>query len=65
MSLRSLQWDTGLLHFFDIPIEILPKIKSSAEVYGYIASGPLLGMPIAGVSFIFIFFACYVIVINK
>ncbi|KAI5633101.1 glycerol kinase [Phthorimaea operculella] len=48
MSLRSLQWDKALLRFFDIPIQILPKIKSSAEIYGYISSGPLLGVPIAG-----------------
>ncbi|CAB3224545.1 unnamed protein product [Arctia plantaginis] len=48
MSLRSLQWDKGLLRFFDIPVEILPKIKSSAEIYGYISSGSLLGVPIAG-----------------
>ncbi|KAJ8725648.1 hypothetical protein PYW08_003831 [Mythimna loreyi] len=48
MSLRSLQWDKGLLRFFDIPIEILPKIKSSAEIYGYISTGSLLGVPIAG-----------------
>lgn len=50
MSLRSLQWDKGLLRFFDIPAKILPEIKSSAEVYGYIATGSLLGVPIAGVS---------------
>lgn len=48
MSLRSLQWDRGLLRFFDIPVQILPKIKSSAEIYGYISSGSLLGVPIAG-----------------
>ncbi|XP_022819436.1 glycerol kinase 3-like isoform X2 [Spodoptera litura] len=48
MSLRSLQWDKGLLRFFDIPIQILPKIKSSAEIYGYISTGSLLGVPIAG-----------------
>lgn len=50
MSLRSLQWDKALLRFFDIPLQILPKIKSSAEIYGYISTGPLLGVPIAGVS---------------
>lgn len=50
MSLRSLKWDKGLLRFFDIPREILPEIRSSAEVYGYIATGALLGVPIAGVS---------------
>ncbi|XP_046964692.1 glycerol kinase-like [Vanessa cardui] len=48
MSLKSLQWDKGLLRFFDVPIEILPKIKSSAEIYGYISTGALLGTPIAG-----------------
>ncbi|XP_052737431.1 glycerol kinase [Bicyclus anynana] len=48
MSLKSLQWDKGLLRFFDIPVQILPKIKSSAEIYGYIATGSLLGTPIAG-----------------
>ncbi|XP_050345692.1 glycerol kinase-like isoform X2 [Nymphalis io] len=48
MSLKSLQWDKGLLRFFDIPIQILPKIKSSAEIYGYISTGALLGTPIAG-----------------
>lgn len=48
MSLRSLQWDKNLLRFFDIPIQILPKIKSSAEIYGYISVGPLVGVPIAG-----------------
>lgn len=48
MSLRSLQWDKGLLRFFDIPVQILPKIKSSAEIYGYISTGSLLGVPIAG-----------------
>lgn len=49
MSLRSLQWERGLLRFFDIPKQILPKIKSSAEIYGYISSGSLIGVPIAGV----------------
>lgn len=48
MSLRTLQWDKRLLRFFDVPIEILPKIKSSAEIYGYISVGSLLGVPIAG-----------------
>ncbi|XP_013181987.1 PREDICTED: glycerol kinase-like [Papilio xuthus] len=48
MSLRSLQWDKRLLRFFDIPVQLLPKIKSSSEIYGYISTGPLLGTPIAG-----------------
>ncbi|XP_059047649.1 glycerol kinase-like [Achroia grisella] len=48
MSLKTLQWDKGLLHFFDIPQQILPRIRSSAEIYGYISVGSLLGVPIAG-----------------
>ncbi|GBP30441.1 Glycerol kinase 3 [Eumeta japonica] len=48
MSLQSLQWDNRLLKYFDIPIQILPKIKSSSEIYGYIATGSLTGVPIAG-----------------
>ncbi|XP_013186561.2 glycerol kinase isoform X1 [Amyelois transitella] len=48
MCLRSLKWDKGLLRFFDVPLKILPKIKSSSEIYGYITTGPLLGVPIAG-----------------
>ncbi|XP_061383438.1 glycerol kinase-like [Danaus plexippus] len=48
MSLTTLQWDRGLLRFFDVPIQILPKIKSCSEIYGYISTGSLLGTPIAG-----------------
>lgn len=35
MDLTSLQWDTDLLSILDIPIQIMPKIASSSEVYGY------------------------------
>ncbi|XP_048479440.1 glycerol kinase [Plutella xylostella] len=48
MSLKNLQWDKNLLRFFEIPPQILPKIKSSAEIYGYVSSGSLCGIPIAG-----------------
>jgi glycerol kinase len=48
MNLETLEWDKGLCNFFDIPIEILPKIRSSAEVYGYIRGLSVLeGVPIA------------------
>lgn len=52
MSLKSLQWDKRLLRYFEIPPQILPKIKSSAEIYGYVASGAITGVPIAGVSIV-------------
>ncbi|XP_052871956.1 glycerol kinase [Anopheles cruzii] len=48
MSLESLQYDKTLLKFFDIPLEILPAIRSSSEVYGPIAFAPLRDVPLAG-----------------
>lgn len=42
MNLETLSWDTELLELFEIPIEVLPTIVSSSELYGYTsASGPL------------------------
>jgi hypothetical protein len=38
------------LRFFDVPMEILPEIRSSSEVYGFLRDGPLKGLPIAGVN---------------
>jgi glycerol kinase len=49
MRLDSLQWDDELLRTFTIPRSVLPKIASSSEVYGDVASGPLKGLPIAGI----------------
>ena len=34
-NIHSLQWDEGLLALMDIPKNILPKVKSSSEIYGY------------------------------
>lgn len=41
MNIESLRWDPHLLKFFDIPISVLPEIRSSSEVYGVFADGPL------------------------
>jgi glycerol kinase len=49
MNIGSLGWDAELLHAFDIPESILPRIVGSSEVYGEITQGPLRGVPIAGV----------------
>jgi len=49
MRLDSLQWDDELLRTFSIPRSVLPRIASSSEVYGQVASGPLKGVPIAGI----------------
>ncbi|XP_013394557.1 glycerol kinase isoform X1 [Lingula anatina] len=49
MNISKLQWDPELCKFFDIPMDVLPEIRSSGEVYGHLAAGPLKGLPIAGV----------------
>ncbi|OAD54533.1 Putative glycerol kinase 3 [Eufriesea mexicana] len=48
MNITTLKWDPTLLSFFDIPPEILPEIRSSSEIYGYIQDNVLLGVPISG-----------------
>jgi glycerol kinase len=49
MDLRTLDWDDALLEAFGVPRELLPEIRSSSEVYGEVAEGPLAGVPIAGI----------------
>ncbi|XP_046813369.1 glycerol kinase-like isoform X1 [Vespa crabro] len=48
MNIRTLQWDPKLLSFFQIPSSILPQIRSSSEIYGYIQDDILHGVPISG-----------------
>jgi glycerol kinase len=48
MNLKTLEWDSELLRVFSIPRQVLPQIRSSSEVYGRIAQGPLKGVAIAG-----------------
>jgi glycerol kinase len=48
MNIESLQWDPMLCQFFEIPMSLLPKIRSSSEVYGAINAGALRGKPISG-----------------
>ncbi|CAL7946798.1 unnamed protein product [Xylocopa violacea] len=48
MNIATLKWDPTLLSFFNIPIEILPEIRSSSEIYGYIQDDVLAGVPISG-----------------
>ncbi|EZA61756.1 glycerol kinase isoform X2 [Ooceraea biroi] len=48
MNIVTLKWDPTLLSFFKIPAEILPKIRSSSEIYGYIQDELLQGVPISG-----------------
>ncbi|GAB2293640.1 hypothetical protein Dimus_027852 [Dionaea muscipula] len=49
MNLKTLDWDELTLKTLGIPIEILPKIVSNAEIIGNIATGwPIPGIPISG-----------------
>lgn len=49
MNLSSVAWDPDLLRTFGVPHAMLPKIASSSEIYGDIASGILQGVPITGI----------------
>ncbi|MET9211001.1 MULTISPECIES: glycerol kinase GlpK [unclassified Nocardia] len=49
MDLRTLQWDPRICAEFDIPMSLLPQIRSSSEVYAEITRGPFAGAPVAGI----------------
>lgn len=52
MDLETLQWDKRLCKFFNIPMSILPEIRSCSEIFGHIrikGSNVLEGVPIASV----------------
>jgi glycerol kinase len=42
-------WDPGLLKLFNIPVSVLPEVRSSSEVYGT-AIEVVPGVPIAGIA---------------
>jgi glycerol kinase len=52
MDLSSLSWDPDLLSTFQIPPQILPSIRSNAEIYGHTLGVPGLpdGIPISGMA---------------
>lgn len=51
-NIQTLKWDKELLDIFNIPINMLPEVKSSSEVYGYIAPTLFFGheLKISGVA---------------
>lgn len=49
MNIETLSWDPTLCRYFDIPMQMLPEIRSSAEIYGRIKITPLKGIPISGI----------------
>ncbi|ROI37040.1 Glycerol kinase [Anabarilius grahami] len=38
-NIHTLDWDPELCTYFDIPMEILPKVRSSSEIYGLMCLG--------------------------
>lgn len=48
MNLETLDWDAEILKAMDIPRAMLPRIKSSSEIYGNVTSGELAGIPVSG-----------------
>src|SRR5712691_3270427 len=49
LNLKTLDWDGELLAAFDIPRAVLPKVRSSSEVYGEAALNTSSGVPISGI----------------
>ncbi|MFD8792269.1 FGGY family carbohydrate kinase, partial [Streptomyces vinaceus] len=47
MNLHTLEWDAKIAESMEVPLDILPEIKSSAEVYGHVKDGVLAGVPVA------------------
>ena len=50
-NINTLQWDKSLLELFQIPLALLPEVRSSSEVYGETA-GRILAhkIPVAGIA---------------
>ncbi len=50
MNLKTLDWDDEILKALGIPRSMLPKIKSSSEIYGTVnaVDAPLRGIPVSG-----------------
>ncbi|KAJ4462050.1 putative Glycerol kinase [Paratrimastix pyriformis] len=47
-NIHTLQWDEEICRQLEIPMGVLPQVRSSSEVYGRFAQGPFKGIPIAG-----------------
>lgn len=49
MNLETLDWDEELLSAFEVPRAMLPKIRSSSEIYGAATLPAIAGVPVAGI----------------
>uniref|UniRef100_A0A3Q3QS83 Probable glycerol kinase n=1 Tax=Monopterus albus TaxID=43700 RepID=A0A3Q3QS83_MONAL len=47
-NIHTMDWDPELCKYFGIPMEILPRVRSSSEIYGLMKCGALSGIPISG-----------------
>ncbi|GAA3881973.1 glycerol kinase GlpK [Streptomyces sedi] len=47
MNLRTLRWEERICASIGVPMELLPEIRSSSEVYGHAKGGALDGVPVA------------------
>jgi glycerol kinase len=48
MNLQSLDWDEQILNTLGIPHSMLPRIRSSSEIYGRVQGAGIRDVPIAG-----------------
>ncbi|MFF3213949.1 glycerol kinase GlpK [Streptomyces sp. NPDC002886] len=46
-NLHTMAWDERIAESMEVPLNVLPEIKSSAEVYGHVKEGVLAGVPVA------------------
>lgn len=51
-NIHSLEWDNELLEILNIPVEILPQVRSCSEIYGKTDPGVFFGadVPISGIA---------------
>lgn len=47
MNLRTLRWEERICSSIGVPMEVLPEIRSSSEIYGHAKGGVLDGVPVA------------------
>lgn len=48
-NIKTLKWDDEILELLDVPLNMLPSVKSSSEIYGYTKKDLFSGeIPIAG-----------------
>jgi len=49
-NIHSLKWDNELLKIFNIPLSMLPEVRSSSEVYGNSVGTFASAIPVAGIA---------------